>query len=92
MNAPQNKNQIIQLNELGKNMTIELTRINNDTNGNPRLVFHYLELADSYSEALHIAKRFGGRKFHNRQFGGGIACQCYNKQDLIKSILENKVN
>ena len=67
-----------------------LTRINNDTNGNPRYVIHYLQLADSYERALFLARQLGGRKFHNKQFGGGIAFQSYNTQalkahiDLIK--------
>jgi len=33
----------------------DFKRINNDVNGNPRYVFHFLELADDYSEALKIA-------------------------------------
>lgn len=67
-------------------------RINNDVNGNPRYVFHFLELADNYSEALKIAKNIGGKKFHNKQFGGGIVIQSYNLQDDIKDINNLKTN
>lgn len=62
----------------------DLTRINNDVNGNPRYVLHYLALAGSYSEALCIARERGGRKFCNKQFGGGIVFQEYNAADLVQ--------
>jgi hypothetical protein len=62
------------------------TRINNDTNGNPRFVVHYLQVAESYERALYLARKIGGRKFHNKQYGGGIAFQSYNIDWL-----ENKI-
>jgi len=70
------------------------TRINNDTNGNPRYVFHFLELADNYNEALFLAKKIGGKKFHNKQYGGGIVVQSYNLQDECNRINEliNELN
>ena len=71
------------------------TRINNDTNGNPRFVIHYLQLADSYERALFLARALGGRKFHNKQYGGGIAFQSYNTEALkarIESIKQNEFN
>ena len=52
-------------------------------NGNP--VIHFLTIANvdgknginaismAYREAIQFAKPFGGRKFHNRSYGGGIA-------------------
>lgn len=67
-------------------------RVNNDVNGNPRYVFHFLELADNYSEALKIAKKIGGKKFHNKQYGGGIVIQSYNLQDDIEDINNLKTN
>jgi hypothetical protein len=70
------------------------TRINNDTNGNPRYVFHFLELANNYNEALFLAKKIGGKKFHNKQYGGGIVVQSYNLQDDCDRINEliNELN
>ncbi len=70
----------------------DLTRVNNDVNGNPRYVIHFLALLtdaekdysgltlDSrYNVAIARAKKlFGGKKFHNRQYGGGIVFQSYN--------------
>jgi hypothetical protein len=71
------------------------THINNDTNGNPRFVIHYLQLADSYERALFLARALGGRKFHNKQYGGGIAFSTYNIEALkarIESIKQNEFN
>jgi hypothetical protein len=63
------------------------TRINNDVNGNPRFVIHFLQLSDSYERALYLAKQIGGKKFHNKQYGGGIVFQSYNTD-----ILKQKIN
>lgn len=68
------------------------TRINNDTNGNPRYVIHFFTLADTYERALFLGRKIGGRKFHNKQYGGGIAFQSYNTADLEKRINELKEN
>jgi len=91
MLKPSNKNEL----------KIDWTRINNDINGNPRYVCHFLNLltkeqnADysgfdfitrKYNNALINAKKLGGKKFHNKQFGGGIVFQCYNLNDLELSI------
>lgn len=62
------------------------TRINNDTNGNPRYVVHYLQLADTYERALYLGRQLGGRKFHNKQYGGGISFQSYNTDQLAEKI------
>lgn len=92
---------------------IEFTRVNNDTNGNPRYVCHFLNLitdkdieeikADfaatlarnpweltslKYQHALWKAKKIGGRKFHNKQYGGGIVFQSYDIHDTEQSILK----
>lgn len=61
-------------------------RINNDTNGNPRYVVHFLAIADDYEDALKIARKIGGKKFHNKQFGGGIVFQSYNIEETIKQL------
>jgi hypothetical protein len=77
---------------------IRFTRINNDVNGNPRYAIHFLDLINSeenqflpfakkYEYALKKAKKIGGRKYDNKQYGGGIVFQSYNLQDLEKKIL-----
>ncbi len=89
------------------NNEIEFTRINNDVNGNPRYVFHFLDLCNEgdnikanasrsdtfgitskYQFAVNKAHEIGGRKFHNKQYGGGIVIQSYNTADDQKVINE----
>lgn len=41
-----------------------------------------------YQTAINKARKIGGKKFHNKQYGGGIVFQSYNLTDLEKSILE----
>lgn len=81
---------------------IEFTRVNNDVNGNPRYVCHFNDLLteaeksdysgdwinNRYALALSRAKKIGGRKFHNKQYGGGIVFQTYNVQDTADRICE----
>ena len=62
------------------------TRISNDTSGNPRYVIHYLSVADNYDKAVKIANKIGGKKFHNKQYGGGIVFQSYNIEDTAKKL------
>lgn len=78
---------------------IEWTRINNDINGNPRYVCHFFALLKQdeknqdwhtsfkYEKALKRARGIGGKKFHNKQYGGGIAFQSYNIRET-----ENQIN
>lgn len=92
---------------------IEFTRINNDVNGNPRYVCHFLSLVNEndreeaerlesvakpfkfsishlYDIAVNKSREIGGRKFHNKQYGGGIVFQSYNNNDLAERINEIK--
>ena len=84
-------------------LEIDFTRINNDVNGNPRFVCHYLAFKPrqetnepyksfEYSEALKKAKELGGRKFHNKKYGGGIIFQSYNLEGLIMHLNKRIVN
>lgn len=76
---------------------ITFDQINNDSSGNPRYVCHFLvfikdnediSLNNKYAVALARAKKLGGRKFHNKQYGGGIVFQTYNTVNLNKRIHE----
>mgnify|MGYP003677561135 CR=1 FL=1 len=79
---------------------VSFYRMNNDTNGNPRYACHFLELVrdmsprndlsttELYNLAIVRAKQVGGKKFHNKQFGGGIVFQSYNLNDEVESILK----
>jgi hypothetical protein len=88
----------------------DFTRVNNDVNGNPRYVAHFLsftrpsdlseymgldKIAQKYNLALSRAKMLGGRKFHNKQYGGGIVFTSYNLRELcerVNAILEGLEN
>ena len=75
-----------------------LTRINNDGNGNPRVVIHFFNFtthderrcmgldSNLYEIALKRSRKLGGKKFHNKQYGGGIVFQSYNTDNLIDRI------
>lgn len=86
---------------------INFTRVNSDTNGNPRYVCHYHALLtpaeleasaydyqgrtitpSKYDVAVKRAHSIGGRKFHNKQYGGGIVFQSYNIRETEKDIRE----
>jgi hypothetical protein len=79
-------------------MAIEFTKIKHDGNGNPRYVCHFFELipdvtyesglsiTDRYAIACKRANRIGGRKFHNKQYGGGIVFSSYSLPELEQNI------
>lgn len=75
---------------------MEMTRINNDVNGNPRYVVHFtacmpesyrgLPLEKKYAATCKLMNKIGGRKYHNKSYGGGIVFQSYNTRDLETEI------
>lgn len=80
------------------NSFINFTRISNDINGNPRFVCHFLNFIHSdenidfkhkYDIALSRSRRLGGKKFNNKQYGGGIVFQMYDGEQLEMS---NKIH
>ena len=83
-NCPDNRDNTMQNPITPDNFT----RINNDVNGNPRHVCHFLHLdvhgwqsniglSDRYAIACKLANSIGGKKYHNKQYGGGIVFQEY---------------
>ena len=77
----------------------KLTRVKSDYYGNPRYVVHFLAFVPSdidavmnlslmgkFDYALSLAKKYGGKKYRGKDFGGGIVFQCYNTKDLIDFI------
>lgn len=79
----------------------DFTRVKNDVNGNPRFVAHFLafttsqdlagymgldKITQKYNLALKRAKTLGGRKFHNKQYGGGIVFCTYSLSTLCDEI------
>ena len=66
----------------------DFTKIKHDVNGNPRYVCHFLHLdvhgyqsniglSERYAIAVALANTLGGKKFHNKKYGGGIVFQEY---------------
>jgi hypothetical protein len=84
------------LHTIGEIEASDFTRISNDVNGNPRYVIHFLQLLndqerlmpfnEKYDYALKKAKKMGGRKFSNKQYGGGVVFQSYNIYDLAQKL------
>ena len=67
---------------------IQFTRIDNDINGNPRYVCHFLNIASDYDTAVKLANKIGGKRYHTKRYGGGIVFQSYNIADTAKRIKE----
>lgn len=77
----------------------DFTKIKHDVNGNPRHVCHFLHLdvhgyqsniglSERYAIAVKLANTLGGKKFHNKQYGGGIVFQSYSLPELCNRINE----
>lgn len=47
-------------------------------------------ISTQYNIALVKAKKINGKKYHNKQYGGGIAVECYEPRDIDKKIQEIK--
>jgi hypothetical protein len=71
-----------------------MKRINNDINGNPRYVVHFidlltvadiqgLDLDQKFNLALQKARKVGGKIYRGKDFGGGIVFQSYNILETI---------
>ncbi len=59
---------------------------------NPNKPVLNLDVSEQYNYALNKARKIGGRKFHNKQYGGGIVFQSYNTNELNRLIEEVKNN
>ena len=70
------------------NKDVEYFRINNDINGNPRYVIHFLEIDNDYNTALNISRKIGGKKYRAKWFGGGIVVQSYSLQTDLEHIIK----
>jgi hypothetical protein len=45
-------------------------------------------VSESYGIAVKRANKIGGRRYHTKQYGGGIVFQSYNIHDTERQILE----
>lgn len=53
-------------------------RIDNDTNGNPRYVVHWLNLGLNDYEATPLTRKAGLSKYRAKWYGGGFVFTSYN--------------
>lgn len=78
--------------------SIKFTKAKNDSNGNPRVIVHFLEfitpaeqesrtISEMYNFAAKKANKIGFTKYRGKDYGGGLIVQCYSEQDL-----ENHIN
>lgn len=79
---------------------ILFTRVNSDSNGNPRYVCHFLNLntqaeldnpnwipvSEKYALAVSRSHEIGGRKYRAKHYGGGIVFDSYSLDDTVKHI------
>ena len=73
---------------LSNNESLTVTRVADDSYGNPRYVIHYLEIADTYSEALRISRKIGGKMYTAKWYGGGIVFQSYVLKDDLEYLMK----
>ena len=78
------KTNIVEVNGID----IEVIRVDNCINGNPRYVIHFLSIADNYMDAINIARQIGGKKYRAKWFGGGIVFSSYNVIEDLKRIIK----
>lgn len=75
--------------------TVEWWRLKSDVNGNPRFACHFsdlesfrarffnrvhMTLEQRYERVIKFANTVGGKKYHNKQFGGCIVFQAYEHE------------
>ena len=69
----------------GREVTVH--QVTNDTNGNPRYVIHYLTIAGSYSDALNVIRKIGGRVYTAKWYGGGLVFSTYTLEQTLEELL-----
>jgi len=78
-----------------------ITNITSNSNGHPRKVIHFLAITTEkeratidiiplYELALKRARKHGGKRYHCRAYGGGIAFVAWNDQDIIDIVNQIK--
>ena len=67
---------------------IEVFRIPNDTNGNPRYVVHFRDLGVGLWDYDNINKLYVFNKYRAKWFGGGVVFQSYNIEDTLNYALD----
>ena len=75
------------MNVLVNGEQIEVTRVNNDVNGNPRYVVHFLSLGLKDYASTKETREAGFKIYRGKEYGGGFVFSSYNVQsDLPKMV------
>lgn len=76
---------------------LNFLKVNNDINGNPRYVIHFMDIPMNeqekkvgiikrYDLAIDKVKKIGGKKYDVKSYGGGIVFQSFNIRETAKMI------
>jgi len=65
-----------------------LYRIDNDSNGNPRYLIHFLDLDLKDHVSTKATRKAGLKKYTGKSFGGGFVFQSYNVESSLRYILK----
>ena len=82
------KNYVYKETHTVQGKEIEVFRIPNDVNGNPRYVVHFMDLDIKLTDYDNINKLYGFKKYRAKWFGGGVVFQSYNIQDTLNFALD----
>ena len=66
---------------------VTVNQVINGVNGNPRYVVHYLDIACSYSDALNLIRKIGGKMYTAKSYGGGLIFSTYNLEKTLEDLL-----
>lgn len=74
-----------------------IDRIDNNASGNPRYVVHFLafvsdigyDVSKAYQLTILRCKKYGGKKYHNKKYGGGICFSTYTPEEKINQIIDD---
>lgn len=73
----------------------EFFRVNNDINGHPRYVTHYLAFLNDddrgmgdYDRAKKRANKLGFKVYRGKDFGGGFVTTSYNPENEVEAIID----
>lgn len=83
-----NKNYLYEETHTVQGKEIEVFRIPNDVNGNPRYVVNFRDLGVGLWDYDNINKLYGFNKYRAKWFGGGVVFQSYNIQDTLNWALD----
>ena len=79
--------ELINFEHKGIGYNIRAHRVNNDVNGNPRYVVHYLSIMDD-CKTSNLTRKAGITPYRGKWFGGGFVFSSYSLERDLKRIVE----